>query len=231
MSFLTAMQSASMRLVGQRPSVFFSSQNTFEQEIVDIANDVASDILQYNDWQSLTKIHTITGDGTTTDFNFPSDYGRQLLNTDMQDMNNWAWGYEHITDMNTFIYRRARGFQPYPGAWIIYGDQFHFYPAPAADQSATFPYISRFYAKSNAGVSKEAFAADDDTFALPDDLLTLGVIWKWRENKKFDYTGDQENFVQRIEQVAAKEKGSRIMRSRRHWGGAGVSLAYPWTLG
>jgi hypothetical protein len=49
MSFLTAAQSAAIRLIGKKPTTFFSSQNTFELEITDLANEIAADLVKYAD--------------------------------------------------------------------------------------------------------------------------------------------------------------------------------------
>lgn len=225
------MQAASLRLVGYRPSVFFSSSQQFEQELTGLANEVAQDCLASEEWQALTKIFNISADGVTEDFDFPSDYDRQLLYADIQDLTNWSWGYEHITDINDYAYRKARGFEPFPGAWIIYGGQFHFTPAPTAGNSASFPYLSKNYAVSSNGTAKAEFTADDDAFILPERLLTLGLIWRWRENKKMDSTGDQEQFAKCIDELMSRDKGSRIIRGGGRWGGANTSIAYPWSLG
>lgn len=232
MTILSAMQAASIRLVGYRPSVFFSSSQTFEQELVDLVNAGAKDICRSQDWQALTKTYSFTGDSDKEDFDGPADYGRQLIDADIQDLNNWAWGYFHLTNINEFLYRKARGFEPYPGAWIIYGGQFHFSPAPATGQSATFPYISKNYAVGNDGVSKAEFTKDDDSFVLPEELLTLWLVWRWRENKKMDATGDQENFAKAFSEIAAKDAGSKIIR--RNWSGLNRYNwvhAWPWELG
>lgn len=228
MAILAAMQAAGIRLMGQRPSVFYGSQGKFEMEIGDLVNEVAADIVKSHDWQALTRVHAITGDGTTDTFPFPADYDRMLLKSDMQDFANWAWGYCHLTDINEFTYRQARGFSPYPGAWIIYGGAFHFSPAPAAAQSASFPYISNAYANA---LTASAFTNDADTFALPERLLTLGLVWRWRENKKLDFTGDQEAFAKAIDEYSAKDAGSRIYRSRHSRFPAGTYPAWPGLLG
>src|SRR3546814_5464552 len=55
-----------------------------------------------------------------------------------------------------------------------------------------------------------------DTFLLPERLLTLGLVWRWRENKKLDATGDQEAFIKALDEYAAKDKGSRVIRSEEH---------------
>ena len=90
MSVLSAMQSAAIRLVGYRPQVFFTSSEQFEMEIVDLLNVVARDICRINDWQGLTKMETYVGDSVTDSFPMPSDYDRQLVNTSLQDLANWA---------------------------------------------------------------------------------------------------------------------------------------------
>lgn len=233
MTILTAMQSAAMRLVGTRPSVFFASSDQFEQEIADLVNEVAGDICKYHEWQALKRVYNLPTDGVETEFSFPDDYDRQLVVTNIQDLNNWVWGYDHVANMNDFLYLQARGFALTPGAWTIFGNKFHFYPAPAAGNSATFPYISLNYASQQGGNLASRFTADSDSFVIRggDDLLTLGLVWRWRENKKLDYTGDQEAFTMKIEQLAAKDGGSNVYRSRSRRGFGNTRLAWPFELG
>lgn len=224
MTILSAMQKAALRIYGQRPQVFFTSQRQFEQELVDLVNEVAEDVLQYQDWQALTKIGQVTGDGSTYAFPLPDDYSRMLIKSDMQDANSWAWGYCHITDINEFLFRKAHGFNPWPGGWIIAENHFSFSPAPSG--IATYPYISKNYAIGADGVRKSEFTADDDSFALPERLLTLGLVWRWRENKKLDASGDQEAFIKALDEYGAKDIGSRIYRTGNRLRG-NFSMAYP----
>lgn len=229
---LAAMQSAAIRLVGQRPSVFFGSSGQLEIELCDLVNEVAAEITYYADWQGLTKLHTITGDGVENEFALPADYARQLIRSDVQDLESWAWGYTRITDINDFLYQSRLGFAPFPGGWILYGNLMQFAPAPADGSTATFPYISSHFATATDTLStKAAFSADTDTFALPERLLTLGLVWKWREMKKLDFTGDQEAFNSALNETAAKDKGSRIYRSGRRLPMRGTYPAWPYTLG
>lgn len=233
MTVLSAMQSAAIKLVGYRPQVFFTSSEQFELEIVDLVNEVAKDICRIHDWQGLTKIQTYVGDGVTDSFQFPKDYDRQLINTSLQDLSNWAWNYSHVTDLNQFMFIRARGFQQFPGSWTIYDNKFQFTPPPPINQSASFPYVSRNYAINSSGSSVSEFSDDTDLFVIRggEELLTLALVWRWRENKKLDYTGDQESFNMALEQLAAKDKGSRIIRKGRQFSGLNASMAYPWSLG
>src|SRR3546814_14673647 len=70
-----------------------------------------------------------------------------------------------------------------------------------------------------------------DTFLLPERLLTLGLVWRWRENKNLDATGDQEAFIKALDEYAAKDKGSRVIRSRSRLSLPGPHIDWPYELG
>lgn len=231
MTILAALQSAAIRLVGQRPTVFFGASGTFEAELADLINEVAADIAKYQDWQALVRVGTVTGDGLTGIFDLPDDYDRMLVGGRVQDLDSWFWGFHSYGDISAFLYDEAREFNAYPGGWIIYGGQMRFSPVPAAAVTATFPYISTHWAIDASTATKAAFDADTDSFALPERLLTLGLVWRWRENKKLDASGDQEAFVKALDEYAAKDGGTVVIRrnSRRHFPGA--RTAWPWALG
>lgn len=226
MSVFNAMRSAAIRLSHDTRGLtqFFGSESTFAIEICDLVNEVARDIVAYQDWSRLTKVYTLNGDGATDVFPFPADYDRQLQNTNLQDLETWAWGYTHVTDLNDFLYIKERGFfQLSPGAWIIYGGEIHFTPAPTG--TATFPYISKNYAFDPALVAtKPEFTDDSDEFLLEERLLTLGLIWRWREMKKLDYSGDQEAFMKALDEAGTGEAGSRVIR----WGSGVVRNRIGW---
>lgn len=231
MTIQSAMQSAAIRLMGQKPSAFFSATDKFAIELCDLVNEVATDIAKYQDWQPLIQFATVTGNGTATDFPLPLDYDRMLQNASVNDRNNWFWGFDHTSDISGFAQFQNFGFQPLPGIWTIYGNRLRFSPAPSASQIAQFPYISKNWAIDTSTAPKSAFTADTDSFALPERLLTLGLVWRWRENKKLDATGDEEAFIKALDEYAAKDKGARVYRrgSRRSF--PGTYAAWPWALG
>lgn len=231
MTILAAMQSAAIRLVGYRPSVFFSSQQKFEQEIVDLVNEAAIDIARYADWQDLIAVANFVGDNVTTAFNLPDNYDRMMITASIQDPNNWVWGYQNVGTIDDFLWMKDRGWGPYPGVWTIYDNQFQFYPAPSG--GAQFPYISKYTVRDQGGSTKEAFTADNDSYIINggERLITLWLVWRWRENKKLDASGDMENFTKAIDELAGKNSGTKIMRSgtARRWGNTRV--AWPYLLG
>lgn len=231
MTVLTALQSAALRLMGQRPSTFYGAAGLFEAELADLANEVAADVAKYQDWQALIRLGTVTGDGTETEFNLPADYDRMTTGGDVADLSGTFWGYHAFTDLNAFLYAEARDFNAAPGGWVIYGNRLRFAPAPAAAVTATFPYITANWAVDISTAAKPAFTADTDSFALPERLLTLGLVWRWRENKKLDASGDQEAFIKALDEYAVKDRGSRSYRKNSRRAFPGTHVAWPYELG
>lgn len=233
MTVLSAMQSAAIRLIGRKPTVFFGAPESdkFELELVDLVNEVAAEIAESHDWQVLTKVYTITGDGVLSEFPLPSDYDRMLLDSELFDPNSWAWGYNHYTNVSAWLRDKARGLVGIPGAWIMLGNKFNFFPVPANAAEAEFPYISNQYARDAGNVARTAFMADDDSFILSEKLLTLALIWRYKSQKGLAYAEDMQNYEIELSKLQARDGGSRVIRKGSPRISGDVRLAWPWSLG
>lgn len=230
MTVLNALQSAAIRLIGQRPAVFFSSQQVFEMEMVDLLNDVAADICKSADWRALTRLQTYAGDGQTEAFDLPGDYDRMPVVQDIHSgtWRQWRWApaksLDQWLDYKTFA-------SVTPGMWIMLGGRIHFYPAIPQGEVAQFYYISKNYARDQNGALKGRFDDDNDEFLLPERLLTLGLVWRWREQKRLDATAEQENFLKAFSEISGREKGSRVVRMGSGTAPYDARPTYPGALG
>jgi hypothetical protein len=233
MTVLSAIQSAAVRLISRKPSTVFSAEDAFSIEMQDLANEVARDIAKSTDWQALITVHTITGNGTDTAFPLPDDYDRMLVDSSLYDGNNWAWGYTRIMGASNWLRMDIERFGSItPGGWTILGNEFRFVPAPTADSTAKFVYVSNNIVISENNELKTSFETDSDRFVLDERLLTLGLIWKWREMKRLEAATDQANFEKAFAEISGRDKGSQILRiGRSPWNTYDVNLAYPRPLG
>lgn len=234
MTILDACQKVALRVLGSKPiSMFTPSQNKQTvAEILDLAEDVAIDIARSHDWQALTAIHTITGNGAETAFPLPEDYGRMLLASGVIDPKTWFWGYQHIPTVMEWLAEESHGWRRItPGAWIVLEDRFTFVPAPGNGAEARFPYISRNIVKPAAGARKANFTADTDSFVLDERLLTLGTLWRWKEQKGLEYAEDMRNYEIALSQAQARDAGGRTIRARAGKGPRGITTGWPWPLG
>lgn len=232
MSILSACQQAAMRLVGQKPAAIISSEETIAVELAALAQESCVDIMKAHDWQELTEFHTITGDGATEAFDLPSDYDRQVMATEFYDPDTWCWDFFHVTDYGQWLRYKNGGFALItPGVWTIRKNQFHFLPTPPSGQSAEFIYISNKIYRAANGTTKTGITQDDDSFVLDERLLTLALMWRWKELKQMEYGEDLRNYDLALSQAMSRDKGARRIRTRRIGLTRNWRTAYPWSLG
>ncbi len=84
----------------------------------------------------------------------------------------------------------------------------------AADNGKTiaFEYISKNWAETAGGTGKAAFTLDDDVSVLDEELITQGVIWRFRKAKGLDYKVDAQEHWKEVNKARARDGGSRKLR-------------------
>lgn len=224
MSALTVFQAACRRLLAQSPQSLFSIQQPLQFKMQELMQEAAYDIVRQHDWVALTRLCTLTADGSTEDFDLPADYDRMLLKGDVHSQ-QWLLVYQAARDMDEWLYLKQ--FMPsfVPGYWAIYGGQMHIQPAPPSGETPNFGYITKNIVLGQDGVTKQAqFISDGDTFLLDERLLLMSLIWRWKQAEGLDYQEDMRNYEILLSQLSAKDHGSRPIRSSRmrptglgHW--------------
>jgi hypothetical protein len=114
-----------------------------------------------------------------------------------------------------------------PGYWMVLGGEVQIRPAPGSGVVHSYYYISKNIVSGN----KAAFTADTDTFVLPERLLTLSIIWRWRAMKRLEYAEDMANFNIAFAEETTADKGSRVLVAGRQRVPYNVKTAYPGPLG
>lgn len=213
MPVFDAIKSAVLRATGAKITEAFSSTDQIGMEMVDLVNEVATEIAKSHDWGQLTKVATINGTGTEA-YSLPADYDRMSMLSDVDAPGTWFWGYERFTSASEWQRYRNGGLNiDRDGGYIILGDQIHFYPGPGND--ATFTYISSQFAQNESGTAKAEFTQDNDEFVLEDRLLTLGLIATWKAQKGLEYSQDFANYQSALAQAQGRDRGAYVLRAPR----------------
>lgn len=208
MTVLTACQQASRLMNIEPPSSIFSSSDTYAKELAAVVNESATAIAKATDWRLLTVLATFTGDGTATAFNLPSNYARMPVKGLVYSTRSQL-PLTHIDDLDTWLDMDIRNWTDVIGRWTMLGGQFLLQPVLQPTENAKFYYLSNEIVKSATGAFKAAFSADDDSFRLPERLLALDVIWRWRMSKGLDYAEQMQNFEIARAEEAGRERGAR----------------------
>lgn len=229
MTVLTAIQNVSASIALDRPEAVFSSAEREHFELQVLANTTGLHIAKDYEWQALKVVATLTGDGTKTAFDLPADYDRMLKQAELRS-GRYITSLTHITDSDNWLDMEIRQFNQVAGMWTLYGGKIQVRPAPAAAEEVKFFYMSSLWAMDDQGTAKDGFTKDTDTFRLPEKLLELCMIWKWRAQKGLPYAQDQDNYEDAKEKLMTADKGSRIIAIGRTRRLRGVSTSHPVSI-
>ncbi|PDT15903.1 hypothetical protein CO670_15520 [Rhizobium sp. J15] len=229
MSLLTVCQGV-CKVVGlDEPDAIASSTDREYVEMFALANEMATRIARGYNWQLLARIHTLTGDGSTEDFDHPDDYDRMLVKSQV-----WSSSLETalspIGSLDRWLELDIQAFDFVVNAWIIYGGQMHIKPAIASAVTAKFFYQSNLIVAPSAGSNKVEFTADTDNFRLDEQLLKLGMIWQFKANKGLSYAEDMVNYENLLARLCARDRGSRMLRIGPGRLPRDVKVAYPQSI-
>lgn len=226
MTVLSACQQASRLMTLEAPLSIFGSTDTYAIELSALVNESAQAIAKAHDWRKLTVLQTQTGNNAATAFDLPTDYDRMPMHADVYTTRSRT-PLSRVPDLNYWLEIELQNLSGGIGWWFILGGQIHFKPVLSSTDAAKYYYISNKIATANDASTKATFSADDDTFRLPERLLTLDLIWRWRQMKGLDYAEAMRNFEIAFGEEAGREKGSRIIRVGQARMPNDVNYAYP----
>lgn len=213
MTALSLIQDACGELGLAQPSgSLYSSTDPLVQQLASLANREGKDLARRKNWAALTRQASFTTVAQELQTSFiPSDLDRFVTDS----MWNTSTVRKVFGPMTPQEYER---YQAYPiftsvnPAAIIFnngsGQQFYLQPAPAAGQTIQYFYVMTTWAQATGGGAlKAAFSADTDVALIPETLITLGIKWRYKMAKGFDYSQDKQIYEQQVEQFASRDGG------------------------
>ncbi len=202
----------------QPQSVFSNiTGNRTMQEMLSLANEMAQRIAyDYRDWTKLKTTATFTGDGVTTNFNLPANFKRLLLTSNVWRSTSTQQSMRFIPDTDEWMNRRvaAASNSSAWGEWTMLGGQMLIYPTLAVGQSAYFAYLDKNCITLASGGRGDLFMADNDSFALDERVLRLGMIWQWKAQKGSPYAEDMGTYGDALANVMGHDSPAPIFLGR-----------------
>ncbi len=106
----------------------------------------------------------------------------------------------------------------------IRGTHLFFIPAATADQTVAFEYVSNQWCQSAALVPQTQWVADTDTGILDENLMTLGLIWRFLRSKGLAYAEQMADYEKMVSDSMIRDGG----RPWLNLTGRYRRLAGPW---
>lgn len=96
-------------------------------------------------------------------------------------------------------------------------------PVPTAGNTWAFEYVSKNWILGADGTTyKQFFTLDTDTIMLPEELVTLGLRWRWKKEKGFDYAEEFRTYENQVSQALA----SNGLKKHLNMSGSSMSKSF-----
>ena len=85
-------------------------------------------------------------------------------------------------------------------------------PTPAAGETIYYEYVSKKWAVSSASYY-ETFQADADTTLVPEKIITLGIVWRFKQSKGLAWEGDYGKYETQLKQSMMDDQPSSVFNT------------------
>jgi hypothetical protein len=86
-------------------------------------------------------------------------------------------------------------------------------PTPVAGNTWAFEYISEHWIENAAGtVTYQYFNADTDEILLPEPIILMGLRWRWKKEKGFDYAEDFMSYEKLVHDAIGRQGIKKTLR-------------------
>lgn len=207
MSLLSVVQNAMVLCSMPAPQQAFSNIDPSVMQMVALLNMQGRDLVKRHDWSSLQVTETLTCVAANAQTNYPNAaFDRMARGTDVWNTTK-RWpihGPISAEEWTDLIVRNAVSLPQY---WRLINGVLNIY-APSAGDIIRYEYISKNWVLT-AGNPFPQFTADTDTFQFPEEILELGLVWRWKQAKQLDYAEDMRTFEVALRTAIDSDKGGR----------------------
>ncbi|HWT40962.1 MAG TPA: hypothetical protein VN081_06915 [Dongiaceae bacterium] len=213
MSLLTIVQNACTRIGIPSPTAVVSSTDAQILQLLALANEEGESLATGTsagtsyDWQALqleaSFVTTATESQGTIESIAPGF--KYIIGGTIWDRTKRLPVYGSLDPQTWQNFKSWGVTSPFP-KYRVRGGLLLLMPIPAAGDSYYFEYQTKNWCTSADGVTlKTGFTADDDVALLDEQIMTAGLIWRWKEAKGFEYAEDFRKYQNRVINAIARD--------------------------
>lgn len=222
MSLLTLIQNAADRLGIPRPTAVIGTYDTQIRQLLGLAQQEGKELARMGPWQELVTESTFTTTATETQSSvIPTDCDWILEGT----VWNRTQSRRVVGPLTPQKWQSLKaGLTPSIwDAFRIRGSDWIMSPTPQAGDTIAFEYVSTKWATDAAGTTPlSEWMADDDVGLISEELMTLGVVWRFLKAKGLAYDEAFRTYQMQINQAMARNGGMSILDLSADTSGSGV---------
>lgn len=205
---LSVIQAACQYMGLVAPSTAYGNSNQQVIQLCGLANQEGLDLAHAHQWQKITRATTYTTVAQQEQTSFlPSDFDR-FCNDSMWNTTIVRKVYGPMTEQEWQQYQAYPIYTSVNPAFIIRNSSLFLQPAPSAGNTLSYSYVSKNWAETSGGTGIDAFTDDTDVSRLEPVLLSLGIVWRFRKAKGFDYSEEFRTYQEQKAQYISRDGGA-----------------------
>jgi len=178
MTLLSICKDAAYEVQIAAPATIVGNTSTDALRFFRYANKVGIDLMKRFTWQDLRTEKTFTALGQSEQTSIlPSDFDRFVPET-FWDRTNQILVSGPVPPVR-WNGLKASSYDGAARRFIYRGDSIFVIPVFDGGESLAFEYVSKNWAQSSGGTPQEKFQADTDVSVINEELITLGVVYRW----------------------------------------------------
>ena len=204
MSLLTVVNSAQRRLTLPTSASVAGTSDETARLFLELANEVGKALYRRFPWQILRLEHTWSATATEEQASgLPEGYGSMVQRTFYNRSRKRRVLGPYTAQ--AWQYQKSVTAQVVYDSFTIRGGQLLIIPTPTLGDTYAFEYISEYWVTSD--VDADAYRLDTDISKIDEELITLGIIWRFKKSKGFDYAEDFNEFEMEVKKAMAADGG------------------------
>lgn len=209
MTILTVIQGAAALCNVAVPTAVVSNVDPDISQMLALAQLEGDESASEIDWRNLKIGMQLTGDGSSTVFALPPDFDRIMPGFAL-----FSSAYPMIPLTGPVTDAALNAMKVFPvkpvrPVWRFIGNGLEVWPALAVNEIVSGEYRSNYWILSVDGSTrKSTFAADGDSCLVPEAVIKLGVVWRWKQAKGLDYAEDFRSWNNARARIAGHDSGN-----------------------
>jgi hypothetical protein len=213
MSLLSICQDVAYEVGFPAPASIVNNDTQDAQQLLRLANREGESISQAHPWQILKEEGNVTLVTSDQDYSLPADF-RYII-----PMSTWNRSDKRIVinPMTSQEWQFLKGWTTINGLNLrarIRNNELEFEQTITSAENGEeiyFEYISKYWAETSGGTSQHKFQADTDVGRIDEELITQGVVWRYKKAKGLDWEPDFTEYMGLLSTTKARDGGSRSL--------------------
>lgn len=195
------------------PASIADSLDPTAKQLWKLATEVGQELLDEHDWQFLGKEFVITTTPGDPDYALPADFNKFIVDSQWNRTTRLpAVGSLREYEWQMLKARNLAG-TTFTMLFRVENNQVVFYETPSTVQTVVLPYTQRGWVRSPDAtpIYRDNLQANDDTILYDSQLFKAALRRRWRIEKGFDTTRDEDTYSQMLEKAKTKDTPGRTL--------------------